>query len=224
MIDAVIKIGGSVLKQNSIKKLGKTLDNLIKDFSFVIIPGGGDYANLVRRDYTDYQLSEDTVHWMAILGENILGFLLLEYSIFGVPVFTIDEIHKALDDFRIPVLMPFRYLFEHDPLEHSWEITSDSIASYFASVLKVNQLILLKDVDGIYSHDPKDPSKDQPEFISNLSLNNTDFSNLQSCIDVSLPVLLKKYRQTCYIINGLYPDRLYKLLHHEQTIYTKIEL
>ena len=89
-MDAVIKIGGSVLQSDSVKKLCQTLDQLIRAFSFVIIPGGGEYANLVRHQYKNLNISEDHAHWMAISSENILGFLILEFSLFGVPVFTID--------------------------------------------------------------------------------------------------------------------------------------
>ena len=35
-----------------------------------------------------------------------------------------------------------------DPLPHSWDITSDSIAAYIAGVLDARELILVKPIDG----------------------------------------------------------------------------
>lgn len=223
-MDAVIKIGGSVVQNNSIKKLCRALNTLIRDYSFVIVPGGGDYADLVRQHYRKYHVSSDTAHWMAILSENILGFFLLEQLTFGIPVFTISEISKAIENSRIPIFMPFQYLFEYDPLPHSWDVTSDSIAAHIAEILHAHKLILLKDVDGIYTHDPKQIAQEEAKLISEINLQKADLSVLHSCIDMYLPTILKKYHRSCFVVNGLYPDRLMKILRNEKSIYTKIFL
>ncbi|NVM52259.1 MAG: delta 1-pyrroline-5-carboxylate synthetase [Candidatus Helarchaeota archaeon] len=223
-MDAVIKIGGSVLQQNSIKELCNILDGLIKEFSFVILPGGGAYANLVRNYYKTYQLSDDTAHWMAILTENILGFLLLEHLELGVPVFTISELSKVTETSKIPIFMPFQHMFKHDPLPHSWDVTSDSIAAYLAELLQAQKFILLKDVDGIYTRDPKQSHLEDVQLIEKIDLKTHNLSAFHTCIDNYLPSLLKQYQRSCYIVNGLHPNRLVKILQNQKTIYTLIEI
>jgi probable H4MPT-linked C1 transfer pathway protein len=44
----------------------------------------------------------------------------------------------------IPVLAPYRWLREADPLPHSWEVTSDSIAAWLAGALGARRLVLVK--------------------------------------------------------------------------------
>ncbi len=221
-MDAVIKIGGSVLRPENLRSLTAHLDKLVNEFSFVIVPGGGEYADLVRKNHKTYQLTDETSHWMAILTENILGFLLLEHLKQGIPAFTVSEISTIVSNSKIPVFMPFRYLLNEDPLPHSWDVTSDSIAAYLAELLRADKLILLKDVDGIYTGDPKQtPNAELREVID---LKKEDISNLQTCVDTYLPILLKKYKRTCYIVNGLLPERLEKVLKNQKTLKTIIEI
>ena len=223
-MDAVIKIGGSVLRPDNLKKLTSHLDKLRAEFSFVIIPGGGEYADLVRRNHQTYHLSDDTAHWMAILSENILGFLLLEHLQLGVPAFSLSEISAIISTSKIPVFMPFRHLLNKDPLPHSWDVTSDSIAAYFAESLHAEKLILLKDVDGIYTNDPKHSDNQTIDLIEKVDLNREDLSNFHRLVDKYLPIILKKYQRTCYIINGLFPERLEKVLKNQKTLKTIIEI
>jgi hypothetical protein len=51
---------------------------------------------------------------------------------------------------RPTVLLPYRCLRERDPLPHSWDVTSDTIAAWVAGTLGLD-LLLLKSVDGISS-------------------------------------------------------------------------
>ncbi|HUX99763.1 MAG TPA: hypothetical protein VMV49_09435 [Candidatus Deferrimicrobium sp.] len=222
-MDAVIKIGGSILKNKSIKKLCEYLNELSKQFRFVLLPGGGEYADLVRNHYQNFPISDNNAHWMAITCENILGFFLVNNLELGIPVFTLSEIAKAIESSKIPVFLPFQYLYEQDPLPHSWDVTSDSIAAYIAKCLQADKLILVKDVDGIYTQDPKLKSVDKAEFISYINLNTNDLARTHSCTDFYLPTLLRNYNRACYIVNGLFPERLRQILMNQKGIYTLID-
>ena len=46
------------------------------------------------------------------------------------------------------MLAPHTWMRAADPLPHSWDITSDSIAAFIAGALGASELILLKPVDG----------------------------------------------------------------------------
>jgi aspartokinase-like uncharacterized kinase len=59
----------------------------------------------------------------------------------------------------VPVLAPSRWLREADPLPHSWDVTSDSIAAWVAGAVGARRLVLIKPpnaaggdlVDGYFS-------------------------------------------------------------------------
>ena len=55
-----------------------------------------------------------------------------------------SEIDAALDAGRVPVLAPSRWLQEADPLPHSWDVTSDTIAAWLAGELGATAVVLIK--------------------------------------------------------------------------------
>jgi aspartokinase-like uncharacterized kinase len=50
-------------------------------------------------------------------------------------------------------LLPFDWLRRADPLPHSWDVTSDSIAAWFARALRARRLMLVKHMDGFIGPD-----------------------------------------------------------------------
>jgi aspartokinase-like uncharacterized kinase len=59
-------------------------------------------------------------------------------------VFEPDEIPLTLDAGSIPVLAPYSWLRRADPLPHSWDVTSDSIAAWVAGQVRARRLLLVK--------------------------------------------------------------------------------
>jgi hypothetical protein len=131
-ISLVVKFGGSLY--NHVPDLIPIL--LMSGRSLFIVPGGGPFADRVRVAGID----EESSHWMAIAAMDEFGGFIADQ---GVP---------ATDDMTISrdpvVFLPYRTMRERDPLPHSWDITSDSIAAWVAASLKLD-LVLLKSVDGI---------------------------------------------------------------------------
>src|SRR5437773_11180512 len=58
------------------------------------------------------------------------------------------EIAAARQAGRLPVLAPYRWVRTADPLPHSWEITSDSIAAWLAGALRARRIVLIKPAGG----------------------------------------------------------------------------
>ena len=55
---------------------------------------------------------------------------------------------------QIPILAPSRWLRQADPLPHSWDVTSDSIAAWVAGEVGARRLILVKPPGvGFYTSD-----------------------------------------------------------------------
>jgi len=62
----------------------------------------------------------------------------------GIVVTAAREAVAAIEAGSIPVLAPYQWLRDVDPLPHSWDVTSDSIAAWVAGVLGAARLVLVK--------------------------------------------------------------------------------
>ena len=62
----VLKLGGSLIDSARSLLLGLT-DLESKGYSFLVVPGGGPFADLVRSQFHEYSISDEAAHWMAIL-------------------------------------------------------------------------------------------------------------------------------------------------------------
>jgi aspartokinase-like uncharacterized kinase len=145
VIDAVIKVGGALLSLgDALPRALAALELLSTEHSFVVVPGGGPFADAVRSVGKLHSLSPDDAHWMAILGMDQYAILLASRIRNAELVHRRGEIARVHRRGGIPVLAPYRWLREADPLPHSWDVTSDSIAAWVATEVGAQQLILFK--------------------------------------------------------------------------------
>ena len=125
-------------------------------------------------------------------------------------IYTLEDI-SSID--KPVILTPFSLMKKKDPLEHSWQVTSDSIAAYVAHQVGASLLVLLKDEDGIFDTNGNVYKEIGSKELSDLR---------ESCVDKMLPILIKKYQVKCWIVNERYPNRLEKLVFKGKTFGTKI--
>ena len=143
--DLVIKIGGGLLAHvEQLDRVLQAVASVARVRSVLVVPGGGPFADAVRRIDRQLAVGDDAAHWMAILGMDQYAHLLASRLARGVTVTSIGEMRAAAVDGDIPVLAPSRWLSTADPLPHSWDITSDSIAAWVAREIRANELILVK--------------------------------------------------------------------------------
>ena len=128
----VVKLGGSLTGQ--IPEIVSLLQESGQDF--LIVPGGGAGADAIRAQHLD----DDTAHWMAIDAMEETGHLI---ELCGVAATNVLQQPRG-----VMVLFPASLLRMHDPLPHSWDVTSDTIAAWVAKSIGCD-LIILKSVDGI---------------------------------------------------------------------------
>lgn len=188
--NVMIKVGGSLCSPQQLPQLVAAIQELSHTFNVIVIPGGGPFANLVRDWDRRLQLSSSASHWMAIAAMDQYG-LLLESQGMGVSVDDPSTLSSPCDSARI--FLPYRFLKDRDPLPHSWSITSDSVAAYLASVVKVEQLLLLKSGDG--SLTSPCPVKSAVE---------------SGIVDDCFDRYLSKDTE-CWIVNGNFPQRLFEI-------------
>jgi hypothetical protein len=110
----------------------------------VVVPGGGSFADAVRLADQRFRLGDSAAHWMAILAMDQYGHLLAHLA----PRARLVRSRRDLAPGRLNVLAPSAWLRRADPLPHSWDVTSDSIAAWFARTLRVRRLMLVKHEDG----------------------------------------------------------------------------
>jgi len=132
---AVVKVGGSLFSE--VPRLAQEIRDAGRPV--LIVPGGGQYADLVRM----LSLPDEQSHWMAIAAMEQYAWYI---AVHGID--TMDEI--GLPE-GIRVLLPYRVMRMEDPLPHTWEVTSDSISAWVAHRLDL-PLLLLKSLDGL-THD-----------------------------------------------------------------------
>ena len=78
VIDAVIKVGGSLGRGTCLPELGARLDELGRRYRLLVVPGGGVFADAVREQDKKFGLRSGTAHWMAILAMDQYGHLLAD--------------------------------------------------------------------------------------------------------------------------------------------------
>jgi 5-(aminomethyl)-3-furanmethanol phosphate kinase len=133
----------------------------------------------------------------------------------------LEEIKCFFDLNKLPIFLPSHLLLRDNPLENSWAVTSDSIAVYIAGSLHVTKVLLVTDVDGIYQSDPKAFS--EAKLITILSARKLLAMNKRTSVDKALPKLLLKTPIDCFVVNGLFPERIKLILTGQDSIYTLIK-
>jgi 5-(aminomethyl)-3-furanmethanol phosphate kinase len=147
--DVVVKVGGSLLASGSLPSLLTTLGELARTYRLAVVPGGGPFADAVRGACSLHDPGASAAHWMAILAMDQHAHLLAGLQPAARLVTGPDEVAKVLAEGLLPVLAPFRWLREVDPLPHGWHVTSDSIAAWVAARLSARRLVLLKSLEGV---------------------------------------------------------------------------
>ncbi|MCW4007706.1 MAG: delta 1-pyrroline-5-carboxylate synthetase [Candidatus Bathyarchaeota archaeon] len=220
-MDAVIKIGGSLAESpEQLKALGFKLSELAKKYAVTVVPGGGRFADMVREIDRRFALSSMLAHRMAILGMDQYGLLLTQIIPNSVATYLLSDARQLSEIGAVPIFLPSRLMFKEDPLENSWDVTSDSIAAYVASRLGAAKLLLVTDVDGIFTEDPKQYA--DAALIERSSTGELLRLNKRTSVDRHLPKLLLEMPMDCYVVNGNYPERVAAILDGQHTVCTFI--
>jgi len=219
-ISIIIKIGGKILENKD--DLNSTIDQiqlLLKENiiqNAIIIPGGGSRANFVRHLDVEFNLGDDLSHWMAIYAMDLNGILIKEEYPF---IELIKDLKLLKNEINLPkndpilVFQPYHYLKTKNPLPHSWDVTSDSITLYLAKKLGLNEIFLIKNVDGLMRIEGESTrlikriSIIEYEKLSRsqgFKINGEHSFELKKSkpIDKYSLTLIKRYKIPCVILNG----------------------
>jgi aspartokinase-like uncharacterized kinase len=137
VIHTVIKVGGAALAEQALEALER-----IPHDGTLIVPGGGPFADTVRSVDARLGLGDDAAHWAAILAMDQYAYALAAL-VRGARIVREPSEAGPRD---LPVLAPYDWLHAADPLPHSWDVTSDSIAAWVAVTVGAARLLLVKPV------------------------------------------------------------------------------
>jgi aspartokinase-like uncharacterized kinase len=145
MPDVVVKIGGGLLATpGDLDRVLAALASLAGICRVLVVPGGGPFADTVRDVDRRLGIADHAAHWMAVLAMDQYAHLLAARLDAGTVVSSLADAIATFEAHRLPVLAPSRWLQEDDPLPHSWDVTSDSIAAWIGGVSGAREIVLVK--------------------------------------------------------------------------------
>ena len=185
---AVIKIGGSLTsKPENIRELMESIEDLSTRHLLVIVPGGGPFAENVRKLQELLDLSDSATHWMAILAMEQFGELLYQYTR-KLETFSGREIGEMMLQKRSFILQPYRLVRSKDELPHTWDVTSDSIAMWVAILIGADLAVLAKSTD---TGTPKQIGVEESKSLAKDGI-----------VDAHLPMIHPNFKGRFYVIDG----------------------
>lgn len=144
-VHTVVKVGGGLLgKAGALELVIEAVTAFAPRRRLAIVPGGGPFADAVRQMFRRVKIGDDAAHWMAVLGMDQYAHALAARMPNAVLVDAPEAIVAAVNAGRLPVVAPYRWLRGADPLPHSWDVTSDSIAAWIAGALGARRIVLIK--------------------------------------------------------------------------------
>ncbi|MFX1495875.1 MAG: hypothetical protein ACFFBZ_16445 [Promethearchaeota archaeon] len=235
---ALFKIGGKILEDfenlnSTISQLEQLYDENLID-KIVLIPGGGSFANFIRKIYNELKFTEEIAHWMGIISMNYNG---LELNKKFPNLEVIENYSRLKKNHRFfCIFLPYEFIKENDKLPHSWDVTSDSISLFISKYLGLNECFLIKDVDGILNNknqvikeitaskfeDMKETGK-----LAEVISNNEGLKEKTTPIDPYTTTLIDRYKISCILLNGSKNTmrilNYFKLSQTEERVFTIIK-
>lgn len=206
----IFKVGGALVESGDAAAWVAELLRRLRERDaprLLLVPGGGSLAEAVRERYRRGEVGLAESHWLAIgaldrMAERIAGLVGG-----GVTASDVGEAERLRRTGRLPVLRPGPLLRRHDPLPHSWEVTSDCVAWWCGRKLSFERVVLVK-ARGL------PPGPLPARRAAELGL-----------VDLHLPRLLRASGAPapgCWLLDGRRPDRIGTLLRGDPPAGTRL--
>lgn len=139
----VVKLGGSLMGTPELKEW---LTMLVRqsDGQVVIVPGGGVFADTVRRAQPLAGFDNATAHHMALLAMEQFALVMKSLQPALVSASSELEIAERSWQHRAIVWMPCQMVLADDTIPQTWDVTSDSLAAWLCTKIDAAHLVLVK--------------------------------------------------------------------------------
>jgi 5-(aminomethyl)-3-furanmethanol phosphate kinase len=212
----VVKVGGGLGRgagDDALRALCRALGELGERHALLVVPGGADFAAAVRDHDRRFGLRATTSHRMAVLGMEQFGWLLgdlIPRAARCTDLASARELAAGQTAVLLPAGLPL------DALPASWQVTSDSIAAWVAGQVGADRLVLVKEVDGLFT---EWPARGQP--LARLTA--AELAALRPAgVDAYLPTALERASFETWVIGGRVPERVVELFERGATVGTRI--
>jgi aspartokinase-like uncharacterized kinase len=138
----VVKLGGSYAHHPKLREIASVLGE--GGGRLIVVPGGGPFADAVRREQKRIGYDDAAAHRMALLGMAAFGHALASLAPSLAPAAGLEAIRDALAADRVPVWLPLDLLDGDPDVPETWDCTSDSLAAWLCGRIGARRLILLK--------------------------------------------------------------------------------
>jgi aspartokinase-like uncharacterized kinase len=138
----VVKLGGSHANSPALQACLHTVAACAG--RVVLVPGGGPFADAVRRAQPAMGFDDRAAHQMALLAMAQFGVALTSLAPTLSLALDIPAINGAIAARRVPVWSPWPMLSDAPDIAESWDVTSDSLALWLASRLHAERVVLVK--------------------------------------------------------------------------------
>lgn len=154
----VIKVGGSLLDLPDLKeRVTSFIANLRTRQPILLVTGGGEIVEAVRKYDAIHQLNSEQAHWLSVELMHATSKLLESILAIGPVLDSAEQLSKWLSpkqqraqEDSLKIVSPRAYYtrtLNRDQLPISWETTSDTISLLLATIVQAEELILLKSAD-----------------------------------------------------------------------------
>jgi 5-(aminomethyl)-3-furanmethanol phosphate kinase len=140
----VVKLGGSLWRSPQLSEWAGALRRYPS--ALTIVPGGGPFADAARAAQPQMGFSDAAAHKMALLAMEQYGLALADLYPGLVLVETPQEAASVHGLKHVAVWRPASMTLSAN-IAPSWDITSDSLAAFYARVSGATRLLLIKSVD-----------------------------------------------------------------------------
>lgn len=139
------KLGGSLWASPLLKGWLEALRQF--PHRLTIVPGGGPFAGAVRQAQETMRFSDHAAHAMALLAMEQYAAALADLDKTLVLVATLEEEADAHDKGAAALWRPVAMAQHALDIPASWDVTSDSLAAWYAGETNATALLLVKSVD-----------------------------------------------------------------------------
>ncbi len=140
----VVKLGGSLARSRELPHWLRACAALAG--RVVLVPGGGPYADAVRRAQRAQGFDDAAAHALALGAMEQFGRQLCALQAGLIPAATAAALREALAAGLTPVWMARAMVLADAGIAPNWSVTSDSLAAWLAHGLRADGLVLVKSV------------------------------------------------------------------------------
>jgi aspartokinase-like uncharacterized kinase len=141
----VVKLGGSLAHDPALRAWVSVL--VACPDPVVIVPGGGPFADEVRRLQRTWLFDDVRAHALALRAMDLFGEVLCALHPDLRPLESLDAWNTESREPATRVWVPSRDVLADASVEASWDITSDSLSAWLARRVRARGLLLVKSAE-----------------------------------------------------------------------------